>query len=505
MRTIPSVTPADRHNLHLREQVHPPRYQNPAPSGPYNLVVIGAGTAGLVCAAGAAGVGAKVALIERHFLGGDCLNTGCVPSKSLIRAARAVHDVRLARTWGVRTLEPEVDFARVMENLRRVRAVISHHDSVERFSKLGVEVHLGQPRFTGPRAVEIEGRELAFSHAVIATGARAARPAIPGLEEAGYLTNETVFDLTQRPKRLAVIGGGPIGCELAQAFRRLGSEVSLIHNKNVFLDREDPDAAGVVEAAFRKDGVRLMLGAVTKRVEKTAGGKRVVLGMPGGDEELEVDEILVAVGRVPNIEGLGLEAAGVETDPKLGVTVDDRLRTTNSRIYAAGDVCMKHKFTHAADFAARLVVQNALFLGRRRVSALTIPRCTYTDPEIAHVGLTEWDARERGEAIDTYLRRFSDVDRAITDGEEEGFVKIHCAAGTDRIVGGTIVARHAGDMIGEVALALTARVGLGTLANVIHPYPTKAEAIRQCGDAYNRTRLTSLVKRAFDFWLRKTR
>jgi len=500
------VRPKDAHNLELVANVHPPDWVAPAPAPRYNLVVIGGGTAGLVTAAGAAGLGAQVALIERDLLGGDCLNVGCVPSKCVIRSSRMVGELRAAPALGVRVAGPvDVDFGAVMERLRSVRARISPHDSAARLRGLGVDVFLGEGRFVGPGAVSVNGTTLRFKRAVIATGGHAHRPAIPGLAEAGFLTNENVFELTERPRRLAVIGAGPIGCELAQAFRRLGSEVTVFHTGSHILNREDADAAEILQRAFLAEGIRLVLDAKLTRVDRGADGKVLHAESPRGPATVTVDEILVGVGRTPNVDELGLESVGVAYDRRSGVKVDDRLCTSNPMIYAAGDVCMAEKFTHAADFAARTVIQNALFLGRKKLSALTIPWCTYTDPEIAHVGLSEGQAAERGVDIDTYLRPFAEVDRAVIDGEDEGFVKVHARRGTDRIVGATIVARHAGDMIGELTLAITAGVGLGRLASVIHPYPTRAEAIRQVGDMYNRTRLTPRVKKLFAAWLRWTR
>jgi pyruvate/2-oxoglutarate dehydrogenase complex dihydrolipoamide dehydrogenase (E3) component len=496
------LLPQDDHNRELLAQVAPPDWKNPVPAPLYTMVVLGAGPAGLVAAAGAAGLGAKVALIEKHLLGGDCLNVGCVPSKAVIRAARVVGELRRARQFGVNAGEPEIDFGAAMERMRRVRAKIGHHDAAKRFAEMGIDLFFGEPRFTGRDAVEVRGAILRFRKAVIATGARAAQVPIPGLADAGFLTNETVFNLTERPRRLAVIGAGPIGCELAQAFRRLGCDVTLFDVAPQVLVREDADAAAVVSEALEEDGVRLALGATIRGVEKSASGKTIRFASGGPEESAEFDEILLGVGRAPNVEGLDLEKAGVAYDTKAGVKVDDTLRTSNPRVFAAGDVCMAPKFTHAADFAARIVIQNALFRGSRKLSALQIPWCTYTDPEIAHVGLYEKEARERGIAVDTYERKMDDVDRAICDGEEDGFVKIHCEKGSDRIVGATIVAAHAGEMIGEVALAMKAGIGLGTIANVIHPYPTQAEAIRQCGDAYNRTRLTPFVKGLFAWWLK---
>jgi len=505
-RMQPRVLPDDQYDRALLENVHPPDWKNPTPVGRYNLVVIGAGTAGLVTAAGAAGLGARVALIERHLMGGDCLNVGCVPSKCMIRSSRVVGELAAAEQFGVRVGAAAVDFPAVMARMRRLRARLSAIDSAHRYTKeKGIDVYLGEARFTSRETIEVGGQTLSFKRAVIATGARAAEPPIPGLSEVGFLTNETVFALTERPPRLAVIGGGPIGCELAQAFRRLGCAVTLINDTPHVLNREDADAAEIAQRALVRDGVRLVLSAEILSVRRAGADKVLRVRHPGGEDEVAVDEILVGAGRAPNVEGLGLETAGVDYMPGRGVRVDDHLRTTNPRIFAAGDVCMDWKFTHAADFAARIAIQNALFFGRKRLSALLMPWCTYTEPEIAHVGLYERDAAARGIAVDTFIRPLSEVDRAVADGQEEGFVKVMVKRGTDQILGATIVAAHAGDMISEITLAMTAKVGLGRLANIIHPYPTQAEAIRQVGDMYNRTRLTPTVKRLFDAFLRLTR
>ena len=398
-----------------------------------------------------------------------------------------------------------MDFPAVMERMRRLRARISFHDSAKRFQELGVDVFLGEGRFTGPGTVEVAGKTLRYKRAVIATGTRPVQPAIPGLAEAGFLTNETVFSLTERPRRLAVIGGGPIGCELAQAFRRLGCEIILFHSASHILNREDGDAAEILQQSFIRDGIRLILDCKTKRVEKKNGEKVIHFECQGNGEGVVVNEILAGVGRAPNVEGLNLESVGVKYDKREGVAVNDRLQTTHPSIYAAGDICLKYKFTHTADATARIVLQNALFAGRKKQSALTVPWCTYTDPEIAHVGMYERDAREKGIPVDTFMRPLNEVDRAIADGEEEGFVKIHVRKGTDEILGATIVARHAGEMISEVTLAMVGHLGLRTLGNVIHSYPTQAEAIKQVADAYNRTRLTPLVKRLFARWLAWTK
>ena len=506
-----SMEPWDEHNRTLVGNVHPPDWVNPEPADAYNLVVLGAGTAGLVTAAGAAGLGAKVALVEREWMGGDCLNVGCVPSKALIRAARALADVRDAGAFGVRVPEgTTVDFPAVMERMRRLRAGLSPVDSAARFRSLGVDVFFGEARFLDGRTVEVGDRRLRFRRAVVATGARAAAPPIPGLGEAGYLTNETVFSLTALPRRLAVVGAGPIGCELAQAFARFGSEVSLLEALPQILPREDPDAAALVGKALERDGVRIVTGCKVLGVERSGAEKVIRLERDGEASEIRADEILVGVGRAPNVEGLNLEAVDVAWDAKEGVRVDEWLRTTNPRIFAAGDVCSALRFTHLSDAHARIVIQNALFpgvgrFGKASAAALTVPWCTYTDPEIAHVGLYEQDARDRGIAVRTFVQSLRDVDRAVLDGETEGMVKIHLREGKDEILGATVVARHAGEMLPELTLAMVGSLGLGTIGRTIHTYPTQAEAVRKTADAWRRTQLTPRVKTILGSWFRWTR
>jgi pyruvate/2-oxoglutarate dehydrogenase complex dihydrolipoamide dehydrogenase (E3) component len=419
---------------------------------------------------------------------------GCVPSKAVIRAAHLAHDARAER---------EPDFGAAMERMREIRARISQEDSAKRYrEEFGVEIYFGDARFTGPGTIEVEGTTLEFAKAVIASGARAAAPPIPGLAEAGYLDNESVFTLTERPRRLAVIGSGPIGCELAQAFRRLGSEVTVFEMAPQILTREDPDAAAIVQQAFVREGIELVLGCSLQKVERRGAEKVIHLSCPkAGARALAFDEILVGAGRAPNVENMGLEKVGVKYDLRAGIEVDDFLRTTNKRIYAAGDCAMAWKFTHAADAAAKIVVQNALFsfgpIGKKRLSALTMPWCTYTDPEIAHVGLYERDAKQRGIALDTYQVPISRANRAVTDGQEEGLVKIHVKKGTAEIVGATVVAAHAGDLITMLTLAITQKIPLGSFTNVIFPYPTQGEAIKAAAGLYTRTRLTPTVKRIF--------
>ncbi len=505
MSELAQLQPLDSHNLELERNVKPRDWQNPTPSGRYNLVVIGGGTAGLVTAAGAAGLGAKVALIERELLGGDCLNVGCVPSKGLISAARVMRHARYADTFGIDIPEAKADFPKVMERMRRLRAQISPNDSADRFSSLGVDVYQGAGTFIDSNHIQVGDQTLEFKKAVIATGARASAPPIPGLDTVDYLTNETIFSLTELPKRLGVIGAGPIGCELAQSFALYGTEVYLVEATHGILPREDPDASAIVKESMIRDGVNLLCCGRHTQIQNRDGKIHLTLESEGQKYDQQVDQLLVAVGRAPNVNGLGLEAVGVEFDPKVGVTVDDNMRTTNPNIFAAGDICSKYKFTHSADFMARIVIGNALFMSRSKASDLIIPWATYTSPEIAHVGLYPKEAEEQGIEIDTYTQEFHDVDRAILEGDDDGFVKVHTLKGKDKIVGATIVASNAGDMISEITLAMKHGIGLKGIGSTIHPYPTQAEAIRKLGDQFNRTRLTPTVSKLFKTWLSWTR
>ncbi len=509
--TPPLIKPDDEYNRMLVQNVHPPNWVNPDPCGRYNLVVIGAGTAGLVTAAVAAALGAKVALIEKHLMGGDCLNVGCVPSKAVIRAARAWADVRHADEFGVHIAGTvKYDFAAVMARMRKLRARISHIDSAERFKKLGVDVFLGEARFTGADTVEVSGKKVTFKKAAICTGARAAAPAITGLQQTGYLTNETVFNLTDLPPRFAVIGAGPIGCEMAQAFARFGSQVSLFEQMGRILPREDPDAADIVQAQMKTDGVSFLFDSKVTRVERRGHEKVLHYAMNGGTKEVAVDEILVGIGRAPNVEGLGLETVGVEYDTKNGVKVNARLQTSHPKIYAAGDICFPFKFTHTADAMAQIVIQNALFphpfgLGYASTDSLIIPWCTYTEPEIAHVGMYEVDAKAKGIEVDTFTFKLDEVDRAILDGEENGFARVHVKKGTDQLVGATIVAAHAGDMISELTVVMKAGKGLSTIAGTIHPYPTQAEVVKKVANAWRKTTLSEGKKKMLSKWFKWSR
>ncbi len=499
------LAPDDVYNRELLQNAHPPAWINPKPHHVYNLVVLGAGTAGLVATAGAAALGARVALVEKLFMGGDCLNFGCVPSKAVIRASRAAYALMEACEYGGNAAGTVTfDFSRAMERMRRLRAEISSHDSVQRFTSLGAQIFLGAARFTSRGTVDVDGIQLRFKKAIIATGGRPARPDIPGLAEAGFLTNETVFSLTELPARLVVVGAGPIGCELAQAFQRLGSQVTILTRGSRSLPREDPDVSSLLTKRFEIEGIRVVFGANIRRVERENGDKVIHFVRGTVEEEAAGTEILVSVGRVPNIEGLNLEAAGVEYDAK-GVRVDDRLCTTNPNVYAAGDICSPFKFTHAAEAMARIALQNALFFGRKKASSLVIPWTTYTDPEVAHVGLAEQEARNRGYRVETFTLPLAEVDRAILDGETEGFARVHMDAKTKRILGATLVSRHSGESIGELVLAMNRRLRLDALSGVIHPYPTQAEVIKRLGDASMRSRLKPWMRRLLERYFRYRR
>jgi pyruvate/2-oxoglutarate dehydrogenase complex dihydrolipoamide dehydrogenase (E3) component len=363
-----------------------------------------------------------------------------------------------------------------------------------------VDVYLGEAKFTEKNEIEVAGARLSFSKAVIATGSRAASLPIPGLAEAGYLTNETVFSLEQLPKTLLVIGSGPIGCELAQTFRRFGSGVTIVTDVMGLLLNDDPDAGAIVKKCFEREGIGMVFGTNILRAEKTSEGKSLIFDRGQGEERLAADEILVAAGRRPNLEGLGLDAAGVKTE-KNHVLVDDHLRTSNGDIFAAGDVCSIYKFTHAAEAIARIALQNALFFGRKRVSDLVIPWCTYTAPEVAHVGMTHRDAQKRASEIATFTRELAETDRAILDGETEGFVRIHVEKRNGRLMGATMVGAHAGESIGEAVLAIKQHLKVGDLSGVIHPYPTQAEALKRAADLQLRSRLSPRVRRIFEKFL----
>ena len=503
---MPLREPPPPHDDALEQQrldnVHPEAWQNPTPADRYQLLVVGGGPAGLAAARMAAALGARVALVERHLLGGTCLHTGCVPSKALIRTARLLADMREAPRYGVRRPDDlQVDFAAAMERVRRIRSHLSGSDSVRKLAASGVDVFFGRAQFTAADTLGVDQQTLRFDKALLATGARPHIPDIPGLREAGCYTSANVFNLTELPRRLLVIGGGPLGCELAQAFSRLGARVTIVQDRPLFLEREERDAAQMLSDAFARDGIEVRLNTRITAIRTVDGERHVDMVSDDYHSSIAVDAILTGVGRRPNVEGLALEAAGVTLADGGGIAVDDHLRSANPRIYAAGDVCLHEQYTDTAVASARIAVQNALFRGRQRLSGLVIPWCTYTDPEIAHVGLYVREANRQGIPMKTFTVPMHEIDRAVCDSEQDGFVKIHVREGSDEILGATIVARHAGDMINEITVAMVAGAGLRTLAQVIHAYPTQAEAIRRAADAWNRKRFTPRVRERLKRWL----
>lgn len=474
----------------------------------YNAVVIGAGTAGLVTAAATAGLGGRVALIERHQMGGDCLNFGCVPSKALIASARTAHRLRHADRWGLEAVEPRFAFEKIMARLRARRAQLAPNDSQERFEKLGVEVFRGEACFVSPHEVRVDGRTLKAVNFVIATGTRPAIPKIPGLESVPYFTNETIFDrLNERPESLLILGGGPIGCEMAQAFARLGIPVTLALRGARLLPKEDAETSSLVARILEADGVTCLFEATAVQVRAEVDG--IVVTFRKGETVIEkrVASLLLAVGRTPNVESLNLSAAGVRSGEH-GVEVNARLQTSQPHIYAAGDIAGPYPFTHMADYQARLVARNILapfsFL-QSKVDYSTVPWCTYLDPEIGHLGWNEDDARSHNVAYDVYRMPLAEIDRAVVEDETEGFVKVLTRKGNDRILGVTLVAAHGGDLLHEFALAMQCGIGLSKISGVIHAYPTFADLVKKTGDAYQKTRLTPLAKKVFRALYERTR
>jgi len=486
---------ADAYERERVANTRPAGWRNPQADGSYQLVIVGAGPAGVVAAELAASVGARVALIERNAIGGVNLSAGSVPSKTLIRTSRIYADMRDAQHYGASVPDDaDVDFAAAMERVWRVRARLSRDDSAQRLAAAGVDVYFGEARFVTSNSLAVDGHTLGFRKALIATGARPHIPNIPGLAEAGYLTNDNVFDLIELPRRLLVIGGGPLGCEQAQAFCRLGAQTTIVQNKPLFLGQEERDAAQILSEAFARDGIEVRLNTTVLAVRPTPDAKLVDLISDDYRNTIGVDAILTGAGRTPNVEGLNLAAVGIDRDASGRIRVDDFLRTGNANIYATGDVCLESSFVDSATASARIAVQNALWRRSHRWSDVVIPSCTYTDPEIARVGLSVREANRLGIPVKTFTIPMHEIDRAIADSETAGFVKVHVRERTDRILGATIVARHAGDMINGITLAMVAGFGLRRLSRVLHAYPTQADAIRQVADAYNRTRLTPRVR-----------
>lgn len=454
----------------------------------YNIVVIGGGSAGLVSAYIAAAVRAKVLLIEKHKMGGDCLNTGCVPSKALIRSAKMLHYAKRAKDFGFQKTTVEFDFAEVMERVQRVIKQIEPHDSVERYQGLGVEVLQGEAKIISPYEIDVAGKRVTAKNIIVATGAHPAIPPIPGLDEVGYLTSDTLWNLREQPKRLLVLGGGPIGCELAQSFQRLGSEVLLVQRGEHLLPREDADVSTLVEARFREEGVQVLIGHTALRCERVDGQRVLVCKQNGSEVRIEFDQLLIALGRKANVSGFGLEALEVKLAPGGTIEADDFLRTNYPNIYVCGDVTGPYQFTHTAAHQAWYAAVNALFspLKRFRVDYSVIPWATFTDPEVARVGLNEREAKQKNIACEISRYEIDDLDRAIADSEAQGFVKVLTVPGKDKILGVTIVGSHAGDLIAEFVTAMKYGLGLNKILGTIHIYPTMAESNKYVAGVWRR-------------------
>ncbi len=481
--------------------------------GIYNVIAIGGGTAGLITTSAIAGLGGRAALIERNKMGGDCLNFGCVPSKGLISSARAIENIRHSERWGLEKQEPVFDFNKVFERMRARRAIIELNDSVQRYEGLGVDVFQGEAKFISPREVEVNGQILRASKIVITAGSRAGVPPIEGIDQVPYYTNETLFDqLNEKPASMIVVGGGPIGVELGQAINRLGVKVQIVEVFPQILIREDPEVSQFIRERLLNEGLEVHTGVLPKRVIQENGGIRMDL-VPFEEKDnpsartqiIKAEALLVAAGRIPNVETLNLEAARVNFN-KQGIIVNRNLQTSQSHIYAAGDIVGPYQFTHMADHHARTVVGNIvkgllpLPLPKSRVDYSVVPWATFTSPEVARVGLNETEAISEKIAFDKYTQPMAEVDRAILESSDEGFIKVLTAKGTDKILGVTIVAEHAGDLLHEFVLAMKHGIGLGKIAKTIHAYPTFAEAARKLGDSYNRTKLTPRAKSIFT-WL----
>ncbi len=454
----------------------------------YNLVVIGAGSGGLVTAYIAAAVKAKVALVEKHRMGGDCLNTGCVPSKALIRSARLLAEARDAGRYGLRDTELEFDFATVMQRVQEVIRKIEPHDSVERYTDLGVDVITAEARLLSPWEVEAGGRRITARSIVLATGARPLVPSLPGLEQVEYLTSDTLWELRELPRRLVVLGGGPIGAELAQCFARFGSEVTIVEMAPRLLPREDEDAAAEVAARFRAEGIQLATAHRAVRVEKDGDGPRLICEHDGAEVALPFDRLLVALGRQANVEGFGLEELGVTLSPRKTVAVDGLLRTNFPNIYACGDVAGPYQFTHVAAHQAWFAAVNGLLapFWSFPVDYRVIPWATFTEPEVARVGLSEDEAQAQGIDYEVTKYDIGDLDRAIADGAAHGFVKVLTRPGKDQILGATIVGAEAGNLVAEFVLAMKHKLGLNKLLGTIHIYPTMMEANKYAAGNWKR-------------------
>lgn len=479
-----------------------------------NMVVIGAGAGGLVSSYIAAAVKAKVTLIERHKMGGDCLNTGCVPSKAIIRAAHTMANISRAPEFGISTGKPEVDFGKVMARVHKVIEKIEPHDSVERYSNLGVNCIEGEARILSPWEVEVNGERITTRNIVIATGARPLVPNIPGLDSVNYLTSDSIWSLSKQPKRLLVIGGGPIGCELAQSFARLGSEVTLVEMAEQLLIREDSEAAELVRKSLVNDGVEVKLGHRVIRFESVTkpGGSRIQRAYLDFSNEqqlvIEFDAVLLALGRVANVQGFGLEKLGITTTERGTVEVNEYLQTQYPNIFAVGDVAGPFQLTHAAAHQAWYAAVNGLFGQFKKFKAdySVLPSATYTAPEVARVGLNEKEAKAQGVDYAVITYSLDDLDRAITDGEDHGFVKVITPKGKDKILGATIVGNNAGDLLAEFTLAMRHGLGLNKILGTVHPYPTMSEAVKYTAGAWKQANAPEALLNwvaKYHRWMRK--
>ncbi|HEY1314047.1 MAG TPA: FAD-dependent oxidoreductase [Steroidobacteraceae bacterium] len=467
------------------ERVRPPVWHNPAPSGHYDLVILGGGPAGLTAARVARSLGLSVALVERARLGGNSLNAGSIPSKALVRSGRAFAAMLNGRRFGAPDAgEPMADFSAVMRRMHAVRSRIAESCSALRLTAMGVDVFFGHAEFAQDRCMQVGAAALHFRKALIAAGARPRAAAIPNLEAVGYLTSNSFFEIERLPRRLAVIGGGPLGCEMAQAFAHMGSRVTILQDEPKFLPREERDAAEILSLSLARSGVETHLNTTIVGARAANGEKLIDFENTGVSRTLAVDEILVSIGRVANSDELRLAAAGIATAADGRIQIDDFLTTSNPDVYAAGDVCMAHKNTNVAQASAEMAVRNAFAMAEQRHSSIVAPRCTYCDPEIAHIGMHVWDAARQGIAVKTYTIMMQDVERAIIDGRVDGFVKIHLRAGSDEIIGASIVASRASEMINEVAVIMHAKLGMRALAGILHAYPAQSDAIRLAACAY---------------------
>jgi pyruvate/2-oxoglutarate dehydrogenase complex dihydrolipoamide dehydrogenase (E3) component len=487
--TQSNIPSQNEYNQKIREDIFPSKWNNPTTEKTYDLLIIGAGPGGMTAATVARSLNASVALVEKEHFGGECLSYGCIPSKALLRSSRLAGEMQHAKELGLEIgSEWKVNFSEVMQRVHRLQSVISPHDSAQHFKELGIDIFLGEGHFIGSNKLEVRGQAISFKKAIIITGTHPLLLNLPGLDEADYLTNQSIFNLTSLPPRLSVIGGGPIGCELAQAFLQLGSHVTLITHAEHLLPRDDRMASERLRNVFTDSGMKIFTNTQIQRVEKRGSEKIVYLD--SNAEPLVVDEMLVAIGRKPTVEGLDLAKAGVTYDQQKGISTNNFLQTSNPDIYAAGDVTSLYKFTHISKELSKMAVINALNGNKEKSSSLIIPWCTFTEPEIAHIGLNEQEAKEQRISLETVMIEMATVDRAILDEETVGFVKLLVKEDSDEIVGGTIMAAHAADLISELSVAMNSEKGLIALSKAIHPFPVQAQVLRTAAETLIKKRQT---------------